>query len=325
MKRKEQLHLVDLFSGAGGFTRGFYEVGFIPLIAIDVDEAAASSYVTNFPKTLVLVEDIREVSCDLIKRFLNGVKVDVLIGSPPCEPFTGSNPNRMSNPLDRLYKDPQGQLVLEFVRILSCLEPKAFVMENVPAIMDGDLKSALKEEFGKVGYETYFNVLKAEEYGTPSHRVRVFLSNLPLNPPKKGIKKVVVWDVLKDLPPPSHDPPLPNHEPPPNLSKSKLKRAVRIRWGSSMIKYEGAEGRKLPNFIRLHPYRIAPTVLGSSRFLHPFEERLLTVREQARLMGFPDHHVFLGGKEQQYNQVGEAVPPTLAKAIAEELIKFLGG
>jgi len=324
MKRGRPPHLVDLFSGAGGFTRGFHEVGFTSLIAVDVDEAAASSYVSNFPTALVLVEDVREVSCDLIRKLLNGVEVDVLIGSPPCEPFTGSNPNRMSDPLDRLYKDPQGQLVLEFIRILSCLEPKAFVMENVPAIMEGDLRSALKEEFGRVGYEVRFNVLKAEDYGTPSRRTRVFISNLTLNPRRSG-GKVVVWDVLKDLPPPSHEPLLPNHEPPPNLSKSKLKRAVRVGWGSSMVKYEGAEGRRLPNLIRLHPYRVAPTVLGSSRFLHPFEDRLLTVREQARLMGFPDHHVFLGGKEQQYNQVGEAVPPTLAKAIAEELIKFLGG
>jgi DNA (cytosine-5)-methyltransferase 1 len=81
----------------------------------------------------------------------------------------------------------------------------------------------------------------------------------------------------------------------------------------------------MPNLIKLHPHKIAPTVLGSSRFIHPYEPRLLTVREQARLMGFPDDHVFLGGRDEQYNQVGEAVPPTVAKAIASEVLTYLGG
>lgn len=63
--------------------------------------------------------------------------------------------------------------------------------------------------------------------------------------------------------------------------------------------------------------------MGSSRFIHPYEPRLLTVREQARLMGFPDYHVFLGSRDAQYNMVGEAVPPPLAKAIAEYIAGFL--
>ena len=73
----------------------------------------------------------------------------------------------------------------------------------------------------------------------------------------------------------------------------------------------------------MHPRRHAPTVMGSSRFIHPYEDRLLTVREQARLMGFPDYHVFLGGKDAQYDMVGEAVPPPLAKAIAGEVLRYL--
>lgn len=81
-----------------------------------------------------------------------------------------------------------------------------------------------------------------------------------------------------------------------------------------MIRYQGAE-KELPNLIRLHPKKIAPTVLGSSRFIHPYENRFLTVREQARLMGFPDSFIFTGGRDDQYNMIGEAVPVPLAKAI----------
>ncbi len=75
--------------------------------------------------------------------------------------------------------------------------------------------------------------------------------------------------------------------------------------------------------IRLNPREPAPTVLGSPQFIHPYEDRLLTVREQARLMGFPDYHVFLGSRDIQYNQVGEAVPPPLSYRIALKAIKAL--
>ncbi len=323
MMRKRN-SLVDLFAGGGGFTRGFHEAGFNSILAIEVDDAAARTYVVNYPRAMTIAEDIRDVRCEHVRRLIQGIEVDVLIGSPPCEPFTGSNPNRMRDPLDRLYKDEQGQLVLEYIRLLECLGPEYFVLENVSAMIEGDLKSALKEEFGRAGYDVHFNMLRAEDYGTPSRRLRVFISNLRLSPPRNG-RLITVWEAISDLPEPSPEPIIPNHEPPPGLSKSKLKRASRLKWGGSVVKYEGAGGYALPNLIRLHPYRVAPTVLGSSRFIHPYENRLLTVREQARLMGFADDHVFLGGREQQYNQVGEAVPPPLARVIALEILKHIGG
>ncbi len=314
--------LIDLFCGAGGFSRGFEAVGFKTVLAVDNARAPARSFKANFPNAEVVVEDIRGLSCDDLKYLIGGNSVDVVIGSPPCEPFTGANPRRMREPLDRLYRDPIGSLVLEFIRIVGCFKPKVFVMENVPAIMDGSLKHALRKEFRGVGYDVYFNILRAEDYGTPSRRIRVFISNVRLRP-RRIRKRVSVWDAIGDLPEPTEDPVIPNHEPPPPLSKKKLKRVIRLGWGASLIEYEGAGGRRLPNLIRLDPRRLAPTVLGSSRFIHPYEPRLLTVREQARLMGFPDNHVFLGGRDEQYNQVGEAVPPPLAKAIAEEVMKLI--
>ncbi len=314
--------VVDLFCGAGGFSRGFEDSGFTTILAIDSCRSPARSFTSNFPSAVVVSDDIRALSCDDLRYLLDGNLAPVVIGSPPCEPFTGANPNRMPNPLDRLYKDPVGSLVLEYIRVIECLKPAVFVMENVPAIMEGELKEALQREFASAGYpKIFFNVLKAEDYGTPSHRVRVFISNLRIRP-RPQRRRVSVWDAIGDLPPPSHDPVIPNHDPPPPLSKSKLKRVSRLRWGSAMIRYRGYS-KHLPNLIRLHPFRTAPTVLGSSRFIHPYENRLLTVREQARLMGFPDHHVFLGGRDEQYNQVGEAVPPPLAKAIASNILNLL--
>lgn len=313
---------VDLFCGAGGYGRGFLDSGFHIVLAVDNDRAAVRTYKTNIPSATVLCEDIRDLSCDDINYLINSLSVDVVIGSPPCEPFTAANPRRYKEPLDRLYRDPVGSLVLNFIELVGCLSPKVFIMENVPAILDDGLRDAITKEFKSVGYGVYFNVLKAEEYGNPSRRTRVFISNIPLNPPKAGFK-VRVIDVIKDLPEPSEDSVIPNHDPPPRLSPKKLRRVAKLKWGSNLILYEGSGGRLLPNMIKLNPYDLAPTVLGSSRFIHPFEPRLLTVREQARLMSFPDDHVFLGGKDEQYNQVGEAVPYALSKAIASEVLRFL--
>ncbi len=311
--------LIDLFCGTGGFSEGFRITSrFKHLLAIDSLPSAARTYKANFPEALILVEDIRNVDGRLIRDLVG--EIDVVIGSPPCEPFTGANPHREPYPLDRLYKDPIGRLTLHFIRIVSDLEPQVFIMENVPAIMDDGLKHAIRREFKIAGYsKVYFNILYAEDYGTPSHRTRVFISNIELKPQKLE-RRVVVREALSGLPEPGSTYP-PNHEETP-IPRRKLKRIAKLRWGQAMIYYEGARGR-LPNLIRLHPDRIAPTVQGSSRFIHPFENRFLTVREQARLMGFPDTFVFLGGRDEQYNQVGEAVPVPLAKAIAYSVLDFL--
>ena len=312
--------VVDLFCGAGGFSEGFRQAGFRILLGVDNDRSAIRSYKANFPEAYALAMDIKDVSGFKILNLI-GRPPDVVIGSPPCEPFTGANPRRMPNPLDRLYRDPTGQLVLHFVRLVGELKPKVFVMENVPGILDNGLRYELEKLFKDTGYErVYFNILKAEDYCTPSHRTRVFISNIKIRPPKCK-HRYTVKEALRNIPTPNTLIP-PNHEIPP-LSEKKLKRIARLKPGKPLIYYEGAEGHRLPNLIRLNPREIAPTVLGSSRFIHPEENRFLTVREQARLMGFPDNHIFLGGRDEQYNQVGEAVPVPLARAVAISVKLYL--
>ncbi len=314
--RKKELYLgvVDLFSGAGGFARGFERAGFRIILGLDNDRSAIKSFKLNFPHAIALNEDIKDVSGrDIID--LLGYSPKIVIGSPPCEPFTGANPNREKKPLDRLYKDPIGQLTLHFIRIVSEIKPDIFVMENVPALAEREIKFAVEDLFRRAGYrEIYFNILRAEDYGTPSRRTRVFVSNLKITPVKSGVIRTV-WDAIHDLSEIKSGE-IPNHEII-YLSGRKLRRVVKIRRGEALYIFKGSGNKRFYNYLRLDPYDIAPTIMGSSRFLHPFEDRLLTVREQARLMGFPDDHVFVGGRDEQYNQVGEAVPPPLAEAIAK--------
>lgn len=311
MSRLNVPTVVDLFAGAGGFSIGFRDAGFDVVLGLDIDYDAVRTFSFNFPKAIAIRADARDVSGRDILKYVGDV--DVVIGGPPCEAYTEANPRRMPDPLDRLYVDELGQLTLEFIRLVGELRPRVFVMENVAAIMDGGLKDALKREFGRVGYDRiYFNVLHAEDYGTPSVRRRVFISNMEIKPRNLG-RFVTVAEALEGLPEPT--PSVPNHEPVP-LPPRKAKAIAKLGWGESLLRYRGAGG-VFGNYTRLHPNKPAPTVMGSIRFIHPFEDRVLTVREQARLMGFPDSHIFFGSKDSQFNQVGEAVPPPLARAIAE--------
>ena len=310
--------VVDLFSGAGGFSLGFRNAGFDIKLAIDINHAAARTYSLNFPNVVVIEDDIRNISGDDIEYLVG--KVDIVIGSPPCEPYTGANPLRMKEPLDRLYLDEKGELTLEYIRLVGELSPKIFVMENVPSIVNTEsLREAIRQEFRRVGYDKiYFNYLKAEDYGNPSRRTRVFISNIPLNPPKTR-KRVTVWDAIKDLSDPRTYNEFPNHEIH-EVNERKLKEIAKTEIDDYITMFRGSSGRNIPLYVRLNPNKLAPTVMGNSRFIHPFENRFLTVREQARLMSYPDSHVFLGSKDEQYNQVGEAVPVVLSTAIARQIM-----
>lgn len=320
---KKSYVLADLFSGGGGYARGFAETGRYRItLGVDSFPPAAKTYKANFPQAFFIADDIKEVTARAI-RDATGMgrgDFDIVIASPPCEPFTGANPRRKRYPLERLYSDPAGQLFLHAIRLIGELSPRAFVIENVPGILESPIRRAIARELARAGYSrVYFNILRAEDYGTPSTRTRVFVSNLKLSPPK--YRPLTVEEALRGLPPPGAPYP-PNHEYPPEVSRRHRRRLHRLRWGEALIMFQGARG-KLPNYIRLHPRRPAPTVMGSRRFIHPYEDRLLTVREQARLMGFPDYHIFLGGRDAQYDMVGEAVPPPLSRAIALEVARAL--
>ncbi|MEM0071462.1 MAG: DNA cytosine methyltransferase [Metallosphaera sp.] len=310
--------VVDLFSGAGGFAKGFKLQGFEISLAIDLNHAAARTYSSNFPTATVLEEDIRNVTGkDIIG--LMGSRPDVVIGSPPCEPFTGANPLRMNNPVERLYVDERGTLTLEFIRLVGELRPRIFIMENVPSIIETkELKEAIINEFRRVGYEPIFNLLRAENYGNPSKRTRIFISNVKLE--LKTSPKKTVWEAIYDL---EDRFDVPNHEPiEPN--EMKTVRMSSLDYGDYLTMFRGHK-REIPLYIRLDPFEVAPTVLGNSKFVHPFHPRYLTVREQARLMSYPDSHVFYGSKEEQYNQVGEAVPVVLSTRIASNIFGALIG
>jgi DNA (cytosine-5)-methyltransferase 1 len=314
--------VLDLFCGAGGFAAGFQIIGGYNIIAaIDSGYEVSLTYKHNFPNVTLLNADIHELHSEDI---LEKIKIvpDVIIASPPCEPYTSANTHRQKDPLTRLYDDEVGGLVLDTIRIIGDIHPDLFVVENVPELMSGELKWALQREFQRVGYDDiYFNVLLAEDYGCPSTRTRLFISNIRLEPIR--LKNQLTVQKVLNLPEPTafHD--FVNHQYYPIISPKKEKKIHNLKPGCAMVYYRAASQKTYTNWVRLDPYELAPTVIGHSRFIHPFEDRVLSVRENARLMGFPDNFHFLGGIDAQYDMVGEAVPPPLSTAIAKYCLKWL--
>ncbi|NWF97175.1 MAG: DNA cytosine methyltransferase [Candidatus Thorarchaeota archaeon] len=318
-----ELRVVDLFCGAGGFSTGFAGLGeHTAHLAFDNDSQFMDTYRRNFPHARAVLYDISELHSTQIEHILGG-RPDILIASPPCEEFSLANPRSEHSAAERIYGDGSARLVLDTIRLIGDLRPKVFVVENVAALVMSGGREIVQWEFERVGIgDVKFNMIYAHRHGVPSRRARVFISNLELRLPQR--KPPTVMEAIGDLPPLGLDALLDpgrcvaNHQLKP-LTEEDLKRIRRTRSGRG-AKYFTTGGRSLPNWVRLKPDSVASSVIGLSRYVHPFENRLLSVREHARLMSYHDSFVFLGPIESQYNQVGESVPPLLSRLIAQEVI-----
>ena len=198
--------VVDLFSGCGCLALGFKWAGFKMLLASDVDENCEKTYSYNFPNVPFIQKDLRKVSTKDIKRHVSE-SVDVVIGGPPCQGFSLANKNR-----NKVKQDPRNELFYEFVRVVTDLQPKAFVMENVRGLLSmqkGKVIQLMKDEFENagLGYQVDYKVLLASNYGVPQNRQRVImigirkdLDKAPVFPAKSYENPVTVWQAISDLP-----------------------------------------------------------------------------------------------------------------------------
>ncbi len=348
--------LIDLFSGAGGFSVGFERAGFKTILGLDIHRAAAETFMRNFPTAGFILGDARGVPIELVLEATAGLRPDVITAGVPCQGFSLNNRKRHAD-------DRRNYLFLEVIRFAEALRPKVLVIENVPgmastrkASTDPSFVHEVASAIEELGYEMSFGRLNAADYGVPQTRKRVFFVGVerglrfewpePLLGPASSEKRpyVSVWEAIGDLPPlepgesraeyttEAHSayarlvragaPRLFNHEAPFHDERT-LKRIAGARPGEPL--YESFRQR-----IRLDPNRPSPTVIaGGIRpqflFAHPFQNRGLTVREQARLQSFPDTFVFEGGMAQGRVLTGNAVPPLLAEALAGAIKRALGG
>lgn len=341
----------DLFAGVGGMSEGFRMAGFDIAFAVEFDKEIAKAYSQNHKETDVLAEDI--CSIDVSKLHEKHPHIDVIIGGPPCQGFSQKG-KRLS--LD----DPRNFLFHQYVRFVSEFRPKYFVLENVPNIIttsDGYFKNQIIEEFGKLGYVVKYGVLKAVDFGVPQDRHRaVFIGQLHQNtlelPKPTGVhttvkeaiydlpfiasgegKEVSVYDkkattaYQKELRGNSNV--LYNHVATTH-SKIALERLSMIPKGAGKEVLPAEHRTKSiysGTWSRLLEDGVATTITtrfdtpSSGRFTHPILNRCLTVREAARIQSFPDSFIFYGTKTIQMKEVGNAVPPFMARAIAQEIIR----
>lgn len=329
---------VDLFSGAGGFLRGFMDAGFNPEFSVEMWEPAIETHRRNYPNVPLWDRDIRTIKNKEIQPYKG--KVDLIIGGPPCQGFSTIG--------KRLVKDPRNELVFEYIRFVRVIKPKAFLLENVRGLLsanNGLIRDAITAEFEKIGYNVRHEVICAADYGVPQMRYRVLflgvrknLKVAPSFPPKIVLdgKYATVGDVIMDLVGMENQ--FPNHVPM-NHNEIVKKRISLIKEGEG-IPDEGlpddvAKGSRsdytkntIKNFShvyrRLSRSKPATTMVpGHNAFpLHPTEDRSLTVREAARIQTFPDDVIFEGTRQNQCIQVGNAVPVKLAYEMAEHIKKL---
>lgn len=340
----------DLFAGVGGLSEGFRMDGFDIGFAIEFDKKIAESYKLNHPTTDVIADDISKVDVEeLHKKHPN---IDVIIGGPPCQGFSQKG-KRLS--LD----DPRNFLFKQFVKFVAEFKPKYFVLENVPNIIttsNGYFKDEIIKSFGILGYEVTCGVLYARDFGVPQDRRRaVFIgqiNKLEIGLPEPLNIHTTVKDAIYDLPfiksgegievteynkTADSDyqklmrgscKKLYNHIAT-NHSKSALERLKMIPKGAGkevLPKELLTKSIYSGTWCRLLEDGIAPTITtrfdtpSSGRFTHPILDRCLTIREAARIQSFPDSFRFYGSRTCQMKQVGNAVPPLLAKAVADMII-----
>lgn len=353
--------VLDLFSGAGGLSRGFYDAGYDVVLGVDFDEAALKTFKENHGGAEVMKLDLFDHSnIDVIINFLEekNIKLDVLVGGPPCQGFSVAGPRDMNDKRNTLYT--------AMVKLAERVEPQVVVLENVPGMVQtngGIGAKRVVEDFAKIGYRMVPKLLYAPDYGLPQIRKRVFFVGLrdskeDFKFPEPIVDKknyVTCEEAIGDLPSlQTADGEIIYGEdiqdylcPPQNAYQIRMRArsekvhnhigSIPIEKTKCMISLvpEGKNYKALPEkyqgiykyheaLTRYHSKKPSNTInTGHRSHFHYRWNRIPTVRESARLQSFPDDFIFYGNKSQQYRQVGNAVPPMLGQVLAEALLPYL--
>lgn len=341
------LNCIDLFCGCGGLSLGFEKAGINVLVGIDAWQDAITTFNYNHINSKGICADLSTLEPSEIEKELNGKSVDLIIGGPPCQGFSVAGKRIVDDVRNKLYKN--------FVRFVEYYKPKAFMMENVPNILSIGgriVRDSIVKDFSDLGYKVVYQVLTASNYGTPQNRRRAvfvgFKNGFEFKFPERTVEKLITSsEALSDLPENSLEDgtsyPIAS-----NCDYQKLMRCNSSKIYNHQITEhsertkkiialvpDGGNYKNLPEelqqtrkvhiaWTRLNSQKPSFTIdTGHRHHFHYKWNRIPTVRESARIQSFPDDFIFLGTKTSQYKQVGNAVPPLMAEAIAKKIKESL--
>lgn len=331
--------MLDLFAGAGGMTAGFKAAGFDPVFAVEIEPAAARTYAANFGG---------HVFAGRIEEVADFPSTDVIIGGPPCQGFSPLGRDR-----DHHSRQGLNELWKEYLRAVKQTRPKIFVIENVPEFLKSGQFQTFLEQFGTDDvlreYIVEYRVINAADYGVPQRRKRGIVIGsrvgAPIWPAKTHGPDAVpprpfatVRDAIADLP---IEPTDENLHWGRNPKPTSIERYMAVPEGGNRFDLARNRPDLLPDcwrnkksgttdvFGRMWWDRPSFTIRTEffkpekGCYLHPQAHRPITHREAARLQTFADDFVFVGSKTEVARQIGNAVPPMLATAVAKTVLDTL--
>lgn len=339
MKRRT-LRAIDLFSGCGGLSEGLRLAGFNVICSVEKSSFAAQNYKLNHQHTKLIIDDIKNVTASRISDEIGkpNYSIDLIAGCPPCQGFSSM---RTKNGHTRII-DKRNSLIDEFSRIVTDILPPTILLENVPRLFTYCRYSNFKNELKKKGYHISDKIINIAEYGVPQRRYRLVMlaSRLgPIDLPTPQGTSATVRDYIANLPIPakSKDP----------LHNIRENRSDKIKKLISLIPKNGGSRSELPEEFVLECHKrttgfkdvygrmrwdnVAPTITtgcinpSKGRFLHPDQDRAISLREAALLQTFPPTYKFdlSQGKFAVAEIIGNALPPLFAQAQGMAVIKHI--
>ncbi len=328
------MKILSLFSGCGGLDLGFEKAGFDIPIANEFDKNIWKTFEVNHPQTKLLKEDIRKIDAKTLPKDIDGI-----IGGPPCQSWSEAGSLKG-------IEDDRGKLFFEYIRILKSVQPKFFLAENVSGMLADRHSEAVKniiKMFEECGYDVSLTLVNAKDYGVAQERKRVFYIgfrkdlNIKFDFPKGSTEddnnkitlRDIIWDLQDSAVPAGeknqHNPNAINNNEyfigsysPIFMSRNRVK-----SWDEQAFTVQ-ASGRQC----QIHPQ--APKMIkvdkNDCRFVEGKENlyRRMTIREVARVQGFPDNFKFVYNNiNDAYKMIGNAVPVNLAYEVACAIKKVL--
>ncbi len=333
------MNVISLFSGCGGLDLGFERAGFNIPVANEFDKGIWETFKVNHPNTKLIEGDVRKISKADIEPLLNGGEVDGIIGGPPCQSWSEAGALRG-------IEDERGQLFFDYIRILKDFKPKFFLAENVSGMLSNRHSEAVQnilKLFDEAGYDVSLTLVNAKNYGVAQERKRVFYIGFrkdlgikfefPKGSTEDDDKKITLRDIIWDLqdtavpaaPKNKHNPEaINNNEYFTGAFSTIFMSRNRVKsWDEQAFTVQ-ASGRQC----QLHPQ--APKMVkfdkNDCRFVEGKEDlyRRMTIREVARVQGFPDDFKFIYNEtDYAYKMIGNAVPVNLAYEVACGIKKTL--